>query len=181
MLQLRSRMSVPLGAPVPGPYQVDTSVPAVTPAECRANFASLFNNDTLCCFKADDTWSCRPVRGAPTTPTPTPPAQAPEFCLRSLQIYLRDKGYLNAADATGTWNRATEMALARQFPNPQAYPGGTCAMLAAISLDVAPKPRSTEPYWRTPQGQARLPWIVGGGVAAVALVWWLMSRGSPTP
>jgi hypothetical protein len=135
-------LGAPPYRPVPGKYDVVTGVDPMTPDKCPKG--GLYEDSTLCCVeKGGGRWNCRRVEIAEkgAAKKPPPPTATETTCIRALQIYLVNQGKLSYASTTGQWNAETEAALAGRFPNPRAYPGGPCAMLAMFGL----RPESGEP------------------------------------
>jgi len=122
---------------VPGSYSVEKGAP-ITPDQCPFK-NQLYEDDTLCCHPTGkNDWTCRRVNvaekgGGAAAPSGPVPAST-DTCLRGLQLFLAQGGQLPYASATGLWNPETEVSLSSRFPNPRAYPGGPCAMLALLGL-----------------------------------------------
>jgi hypothetical protein len=157
---------------VPGAYTIATDVGPMERSKCPAG--GLYEDNTLCCIeKAGNEWRCRRVSDAPAKapdkPAPDKPApDKPDTCLRAIQFYYLNRQQLAYSAVTGAWNPETEAILAARFPNPKAYTGGPCAILAMLGIRPD-APAATGPgiAQQVPGGMLT---IAAVGVAALAAI-----------
>lgn len=72
------------------------------------------------------------------------PPQSSEYCIRSLQMLLVNKGYMNVGAADGKWNDTTKNVLNTVAGvGWEGFIGGACGLFAFLSTKGLPQANAT--------------------------------------